>query len=228
MKKKAKKQREFVFLFNGVPQNFMMDEDALEEKTSLPPDALEKLTAGELRAGAVRRLHDELLDEAFRQDRPEALPFLLPKNRKLPPADYDALFRRSDGSPDIRAWLLAYRRDRYSADEWEAWQQDALRRMPLPEGGSLFADGDMQLTRLDTGHRGERLGVFRLEQERDALVCGEHRFPLEKITSMAMVKANILLLTTEEGYFELRAKKACCLRKYLSVWQSGRQIQDTF
>ena len=134
MKKKAKKQREFVFLFNGVPQNFMMDEDALEEKTSLPPDALEKLTAGELRAGAVRRLHDELLDEAFRQDRPEALPFLLPKNRKLPPADYDALFRRSDGSPDIRAWLLAYRRDRYSADEWEAWQQ---RKLDLELG---FAD----------------------------------------------------------------------------------------
>lgn len=129
--KKGKKQREFVFLFHGVPHNMVMDEDALEEKPALPPDALEKLIAGELRPGAVRRLHGELLDEAIRQDRPEALPFLLPKSRKLPPEELDALLRRCDGSPDMRAWLLACRRERYSAAEWEAWE---ARRLDLELG----------------------------------------------------------------------------------------------
>lgn len=79
--------------------------DALEEKPALPPDALEKLIAGELCAGAVRRLHGELLDEAIRQDRPEALPFLLPKSRKLPPEELDALLRRCDGSPAMTTAL---------------------------------------------------------------------------------------------------------------------------
>lgn len=134
MKKNVKKQREFVFFINGVPHNLMMDEDALEEKPILPPDALEKLIAGELRAGTVRRLRDELLGEAIRQDRPEALSFLLPMTRKLAPEDFDALFRRTDGSPDIRTWLLAYRREYYSNNEWETWEQ---RKLDLELG---FAD----------------------------------------------------------------------------------------
>lgn len=126
MKKKEKKQREFVFLFNGVPQNIILDEDALEEKPTLPPDALERLTAGELRAGTLRRLRDELLGEAIRQDRPDVLPFLLPKKGKLPPEDFDTLFRRAEKSPDLRAFLLAYRREHYSAAEWEAWEARKL------------------------------------------------------------------------------------------------------
>ncbi len=133
MKKKEKKQREIVILFNGVPHNVVMDEDALEEKSSLPPDALEKLSAGQLRAGTVRRLHDELLEEAIRQDRPEALPALLPRKRTLPPEDFEALFRRSDDSPDIRAFLLAYRREHYSAAAWEAWE---ARKLDLELGFS--------------------------------------------------------------------------------------------
>ena len=111
--------------------------------------------------------------------------------------------------------------------EWENWQQKTLRQMPFAGGGPLFSDEEILFTRLDAGHRGVRLGRFRLEQEADALVCGETRFPLDAISSMAMVKADILLLTTEEGYYELRAKKACCLRKYLALWQNGRQTQDT-
>ena len=126
MKKKEKKQREFVFLLNGVPYNIIMDENALEDKPTLPPDALEKLIAGELRAGTVRRLHGELLDETIRQDRTEALALLLPKKRKLPPEDFDALLRRCDESPEMRAFLLAYRRKHYSAEEWEAWETRKL------------------------------------------------------------------------------------------------------
>lgn len=206
-----------------------------------PPEELKKMSGAEITALIDRDLYEDAWARQRREhvrfrakNRAEGIErgfFLCPKcggvgtargkgDRILCPCGLD-LFYTEEG-------FLEPKEPFETLAEWEAWQQDALRRMPLPESGPLFADGDMQLTRLDAGHRGERLGVFRLEQERDALVCGEHRFPLAKITSMAMVKANILLLTTEEGYFELRAKKPCCLRKYLSVWQSGGQFQDTF
>ena len=38
---------------------------------------------------------------------------------------------------------------------------------------------------------------------------------------MAIVKANILLLTTGDHYYEIRAQRSCCLRKYLAVWQNA-------
>ena len=111
--------------------------------------------------------------------------------------------------------------------EWESWQQEKLLGFKFPEDGPMFADEGVQLTELGRDHGGRRIGIFRLEQYPDALVSGGQRFFLKEILNMAMVKANILLLTTEKGYFELRAKKPCCLRKYLSVWQNTRQAADT-
>ncbi len=111
--------------------------------------------------------------------------------------------------------------------EWDSWQQEKLLGFKFPEDGPMFADEGVQLTELGRDHGGRRIGIFRLEQYPDALVSGGQRFFLKEILNMAMVKANILLLTTEKGYFELRAKKPCCLRKYLSVWQNTRQAADT-
>ena len=107
--------------------------------------------------------------------------------------------------------------------EWERWQQERLRAMRFEPGQTLFSDEGVLLTELGQRHGGQRLGVFCLRQLPDALCCGERRFVLKEILNMAMVKANILLLTTETGYYELRAKRACCLRKYLAVWQKSRE-----
>ena len=111
--------------------------------------------------------------------------------------------------------------------DWERWQQEKFGQMAFPKGKAMFADDNILLTELGQSHGGRRLGVFRLEQFPEALVCGEKRFQLTEIHSMAMVKANILLLTAETGYYELRAGKPCCLRKYLSVWQRTRETADT-
>ena len=51
------------------------------------------------------------------------------------------------------------------------------------------------------------------------IACGDRRFPLCEIASMAMVKANILLFTVGDDYYEIRADHALCLRKYLLFWQ---------
>ena len=131
MSAKGKKLREIVIYGpGGTPHNIMVNEDDLLEEAPqpLPPDALEKLLAGKLRPGMKRRLHDELLREAIKQDRPDALRCLLPKSRKLPPEEFDALFQTVGhaDSPDVRAWLLQYRRERYTAAEWDAWEQRKL------------------------------------------------------------------------------------------------------
>ena len=105
--------------------------------------------------------------------------------------------------------------------DWDAWQLQRLRTLPLSEDGVLFSDEDMTLHEIGSGHSETALGGGRLSQTEDALVCGETRFALAEITSMAIVKANILLLTTGDHYYEIRAQRSCCLRKYLAVWQNA-------
>ena len=107
--------------------------------------------------------------------------------------------------------------------EWDAWQTEALRDMSFPAGEPVFSDAKVRGRQLGQDHGERALGTDTLVQEPDALRWRELRFPLGEIRSMAMVKANILLLTVDDSYYEFRAGKPCCLRKYLAVWQNSRQ-----
>lgn len=104
--------------------------------------------------------------------------------------------------------------------DWDAWQTKTLREMQLPADKALFSDEGLSLKRVGSGHAELTLGRGTLTQYRDALRFGERSFPLDEIGSMAMVKANLLLLSCGDEYYELRAGRRCCLRKYLAVWQS--------
>ncbi|MBO5497630.1 MAG: 1-acyl-sn-glycerol-3-phosphate acyltransferase [Oscillospiraceae bacterium] len=104
--------------------------------------------------------------------------------------------------------------------EWDRWQTEALRDMSFPAGEPVFSDATVRGRQLGQDHGEKDLGSDTLVQEPDALCWGSLRFPLEDIRSMAMVKANILLLTVGDSYYEFRTGKACCLRKYLSFWQT--------
>ena len=105
--------------------------------------------------------------------------------------------------------------------EWDSWQQDRLRHMAFAEGEALFSDDAIRLCELDLKHGTLRSESVTVTQTAEALLCGAARFALDEIGSMAMVKANILLLTVGERYFELRAERPRCLRKYLAVWQNA-------
>ena len=107
--------------------------------------------------------------------------------------------------------------------DWDAWQLERLKTLPVPDDGVLFSDGGMSLHEIGTAHGETQLAGGQLRQTAEALFCGETRFPLSEISSMAIVKANILLLTAGEHYYEIRADRPCCLRKYLAVWQNSRQ-----
>ena len=78
----------------------------------------------------------------------------------------------------------------------------------------------MSLREIAAGHREAALGVGTLVQKPDALELAGRRFPLSEIDSMAMVKTNLLLFTAGDQYYEIRAIKPCCLRKYLMVWKN--------
>ena len=104
--------------------------------------------------------------------------------------------------------------------QWEAWQREQLLHRETTEGESLFSDSDIRLTRIESHHEETILATGTLCQYPDSLACAGESFPLDEIGSMAMVKANILLLTVGDNYYELRAKEPRCLRKYLLWWET--------
>ena len=103
--------------------------------------------------------------------------------------------------------------------DWDRWQRETLGSMELPPDAPVFSDGGVTLRRISSAHGEEELARGELVQYPDALVCGDRRFPLSEIASMAMVKANILLFSVGDDYYEIRADQALCLRKYLLFWQ---------
>ena len=105
--------------------------------------------------------------------------------------------------------------------EWELFQEAALQKRCRETEGTLFSDENLTLRKIGSGHRETALGTGTLTQKPDALEIAGRHFPLAGIDSMAMVKTDLLLFTTGEGYYEIRARKPCCLRKYLMVWQNS-------
>lgn len=103
--------------------------------------------------------------------------------------------------------------------DWDAWQRGALKSMDKPAGELLFSDTDMTLSRISAGHKEETLGRSALRQYADRLCCGDYTFMLAEISSMAMVQANLLLLSYREKYYQIRSEKGANLRKYLELWK---------
>lgn len=111
--------------------------------------------------------------------------------------------------------------------EWDAFQRDRLRRLdfqrPAPsepnEGELLFSDDGLILTQICDDHRELALGQGSLRQFADRLECAGRSFPMEAIHHMAMVKADRLLFTCEENYYQIRVRQSVNLRKYLELWK---------
>lgn len=103
--------------------------------------------------------------------------------------------------------------------DWEGWQRTSLKAMKKPAGELLFGDEGMTLSKIGTAHTEKLLGTGSLRQFSDRLCCGDHEFLLADISSMAMVQANLLLLSVHEEYYQIRAEHGANLRKYLELWK---------
>ena len=109
---------------------------------------------------------------------------------------------------------------------WEDWQTERFAKREYerdPAGEALFSDGDCALSRIGDGHQETALGTGRLIQTEDAVTCAGHSFALGDIREMDMVRHNILLFTTEDGYWQVRAEGRTNLRKYLETWKHYRE-----
>ena len=114
--------------------------------------------------------------------------------------------------------------------EWDEWQKNELAS--LVRSGKSMSMGEPVLCRFseldEGGGKSKKLGSVLLDADMGSgeLVAGDMRFPLEGIANMSMVRANRLLFTSPEGYYELKCKKGV-LRKYLLLWQAEREVRGS-
>ena len=202
---------------------------------SYPPEALKKMKGEEINALIDR----DIFEDAWKRQREEHIAYR-GKNRAEGVEKGFFLCPRCEKIGGIRGvgdrivcscgFELYYTEEGFldpaepfeTLADWDAWQLERLKTLPAPESGVLFSDEGMSLHEIGSAHGETKLAGGRLCQTADALICGETRFALGEITGMAIVKANILLLTAGDRYYEIRAERPCCLRKYLAVWQNGR------
>lgn len=102
--------------------------------------------------------------------------------------------------------------------QWDAWQ----RRQLEGEDPAFRAEG-LTLSLLEDGHSQQVLGTGTLELKAGVLSCCGHAFSMEEISSMALITTKRLLFTVGNSYYELKAKKPLCLRKFLLSWQKMAQ-----
>ena len=102
--------------------------------------------------------------------------------------------------------------------DWEEKQRAALPAFLEEAEGAAFSEENALLREIGASHRETELGRGTLALTREKLVCAGRDFPLSQIDSMAMVKANILLFSVGDRYYEIRAEGRPCLRKYLLAW----------
>lgn len=106
--------------------------------------------------------------------------------------------------------------------EWDKWQQELIRNDAFVHDDILFSDEDLTLTEIGSNHDGEVLGRGTLSMTKDELCCSGHSFPLNEIDMMSIVQARILLFSHKQKYYEVRANKPSCHRKYLMLWENSR------
>ena len=107
--------------------------------------------------------------------------------------------------------------------QWDLWQRERLAARDFPHGEELFSDTGLSLREIGARHRERPLCRGCLRQYEDRMDLESFSFPLTDISNMAMVKANILLFSAGDKYYELRASAPRCLRKYLEVWEQAQK-----
>ena len=105
--------------------------------------------------------------------------------------------------------------------QWNEWQHDCLKRGDYVHGEALFADEGVTLMQLDTDMKEQQLAQGSVTMLSDVMTVGEHRFPLSEITDMALIQRKRLAFMCAGNYYELRAAKPKCLRKYCAAWKNA-------
>lgn len=109
---------------------------------------------------------------------------------------------------------------------WDAWQRERMA-----DGGSDFykegfSDAFVTLSEITAGHSQKELCSGELRGSADGISCAGQSFDFADIADMSMITTKRLLFSARSRYYELRAEKPCCLRKYLMAWQCFERPSD--
>ena len=108
--------------------------------------------------------------------------------------------------------------------EWEDWQKEALRENDFVRddlGDRLFSDTDCVLSRIEKDAK--VLGRGDLIEREGKIECAGHGFDLDGISSMDMIKHDLIVFTACDGYYQIRARGRTNLRKYVESWKARKE-----
>lgn len=109
--------------------------------------------------------------------------------------------------------------------QWDRWQMECLKSGDFaPE--TRLTDQQMTLYRLSDREKKEILAQGTMLLEREVLRFADHSFELSKISHLALIQKRVIVMTYEEQYYEIRADRPRCLRKYLAAWQNCRSKME--
>lgn len=105
--------------------------------------------------------------------------------------------------------------------EWDCWQMAELEKRSEGYGEeAVFADAQVRLLQLESGHRASELTVSKLRMYRDRLECGAYVFPIAEIADMAIHGRSTLIFSTSGGsHYELKPDGIMNARKYLHLYK---------
>lgn len=110
--------------------------------------------------------------------------------------------------------------------EWDKWQSGNILPESMDKAVPLFSDSDLTLREIHTDHSEKVIHTGIARMYCDRLETGEYSFPLTEIQMMALVQKKALLFSADSRYYELKAKNAACMRKYLTVWNRIKNDTD--
>lgn len=103
--------------------------------------------------------------------------------------------------------------------QWDQWQMECLKNGGYaPEAKML--DEKMVLYRFSEDGQKEKLGQGTLRLEQNVIWFEDRAFDLAQITNLALIQKKMIVLTYADHYYEIRAAKPLCLRKYLAAWHN--------
>jgi len=105
--------------------------------------------------------------------------------------------------------------------QWDKWQMECLKKGDFAPEAKL-ADQQMTLYRLSEEKGKEQLAQGLLLLDKDVLWLADQPFELAKINQLALIQKRVIVMTYEDQYYEIRADRPRCLRKYLAAWHNYR------
>jgi len=105
--------------------------------------------------------------------------------------------------------------------QWDEWQLRQFDEGDYPS----FSDDWVTFSQVSDDHGTTNIAHGRLMFSDGSIGVEGHRFPLDQITDMGIVRADRIIFTFEDKYYEWIAKKPRCMRKYVLAWNKAKARQ---